>query len=206
MSLRVCLFFPLTRVPEKLDCYTDSPPLSSGNSPHKVVSHPGVSTLSQPQLCDDVVHLWQETANPPVTYNICLPQHTEEDTAIISGPRKDYMQNVWFIMSSCCVHSVLVVLVLIWFVCRFRLLILPSAPSEPVWSGWGASVWPQRRESHGQWGEEEGGRLGGHERCSSSPAGACWASRWSEPDQTPSYRPHRDMLLCPAKMFYHNLW
>lgn len=84
-------------------------------------------------------------------------------------------------------------------------LILPSGPAEPVWSGWGALVWLQRRESPGQWGEEEGGHLGGHERCSSSPAVVCWASRWSEPGRMSSYRLHPDMLLCPAKMFYHSL-
>lgn len=47
----------LTWVPEKLDSDTDSPPLSSRHTPHIVVSHPGVCTLSQPQLCNDIIHL-----------------------------------------------------------------------------------------------------------------------------------------------------
>lgn len=51
----------LTRVPEELDGDTDSPPLASRNAPHIVVSHPGVRALPQPQLCDDIVHLWRET-------------------------------------------------------------------------------------------------------------------------------------------------
>lgn len=53
----------LTRVPEELDGDADSPPLSSRDAPHVVVSHPGVSALPQPQLCDDVVHLRQESVS-----------------------------------------------------------------------------------------------------------------------------------------------
>lgn len=49
----------LTGVPEQLDRYTDSPPLSSGDAPHVVVPHPGVGALPKPQLGYDVIHLPQ---------------------------------------------------------------------------------------------------------------------------------------------------
>lgn len=88
---------PLTGVPEKLDSYTDSPPLSSRYTPHIVVSHPGVRTLPQPQLCNDIIHLWQKQRDTYITYNICLSQHTEID--ITSGPNEDNMQNTFYRLS-----------------------------------------------------------------------------------------------------------
>lgn len=58
----------LTGVPQKLDGDADPPPLSSRNSPHVVVAHPGVGTLPQPQLCDDVIHLPEQTARTHLTW------------------------------------------------------------------------------------------------------------------------------------------
>ncbi|TNN64316.1 hypothetical protein EYF80_025446 [Liparis tanakae] len=42
---------------QKLNSDADSPPLPSRNSSDVIVSHPSVSALSQPQLCDDIIHL-----------------------------------------------------------------------------------------------------------------------------------------------------
>lgn len=63
-------FMFLTGVPEKLHGYTDSPSLSSRNPPHIVIAHPGVCTLTQSQLSDDIIHLWQTTSRICVIRNI----------------------------------------------------------------------------------------------------------------------------------------